>query len=304
MGADRQNVVVFGGSGFLGSHVADALSRAGYAVTIFDRAASPFLSGDQQMVVGDIMDLAQVKAATAGAAVIYNFAAIADLEVASKQPLKAAEVNFLGNVHVLEAAREAQVERFVFASSAYVFSRAASFYRASKQAAERYIEAYQEEYGLDYTILRYGSLYGRRADHHNGMYRMLKQALEERRIAYAGDREAVREYIHVADAARLSVQVLAPEYANRHLTLTGHERLRIADVMLMIAEIMPWQVDLQFAEPTQLGHYAITPNAHEPRVGHKLVCNDFVDLGQGLLDCIREIEEAQGRNVPGAYPGS
>ena len=60
---------------------------------------------------------------------------------------------------------------------------------------------------------------------------MLKQALEERRITYAGDREAVREYIHVADAARLSVDILAPGYANRHLTLTGHERLRIADVM-------------------------------------------------------------------------
>lgn len=299
----KRKVVVFGGSGFLGSHVADALSGAGYAVVIFDQSASPYRSGDQQMIVGDIMDLEQVCAAVKGAVAVYNFAAIADLEIATRQPLKAAQVNFLGNVHVLEAARLAGIGRFVFASSAYVFSRAASFYRASKQAAERYIEAYQEEYGLEYTILRYGSLYGRRADHHNGMYRMLKQALEERRITYAGDREAVREYIHVADAARLSVDILAPDYANRHLTLTGHERLRIADVMLMIAEIMPWQVEVRFAEPEQVGHYAITPYAHEPRVGHKLVSNDFVDLGQGLLDCIREIEEAHGRNLPGEYPG-
>jgi UDP-glucose 4-epimerase len=291
-------VVVFGGGGFLGSHVADALTRADYAVVVFDQVPSRYLHPAQQMIVGDVMDLDRVRAATADAVAVYNFAAVADLEVATRQPLRTAEVNFLGNVHVLEAAREAGVRRFVFASSAYVFSRVASFYRASKQAAERYIEAYQEEFGLDYTILRYGSLYGRRADQHNGMYRMLKQALEERRITYAGDREAIREYIHVTDAAKLSVDILAPQYANRHLILTGHERLRIADVMLMIAEIMPDAVDISFADPEQLGHYAITPYAHEPRVGHKLVCHDYVDLGQGLLDCIREIEEMSGRNEP------
>jgi UDP-glucose 4-epimerase len=291
-------VVVFGGSGFLGSHVADALTDAGYAVRLFDQTPSAHQRAGQEMIVGDIMDRDAVSAAVAGTCAVYNFAAIADLEVATQKPVRAAEVNFLGNVFVLEAARQAAVKRFVFASSAYVFSRAASFYRASKQAAERYIEAYQEQYGLDYTILRYGSLYGRRADEHNGMYRMLRQAMSQRRIRYAGESDAVREYIHVTDAARLSVEILADRYANRHIMLTGHERLRVADVMLMIAEIMPWPVEIEFAAPGQLGHYAITPYAHEPRVGHKLIANDFVDLGQGLLDCIREIEHQLQADEP------
>ena len=57
-------------------------------------------------------------------------------------------------MHVLEAARVAGARRFVFASTIYVYSESGSFYRASKQAAERFIETYQERYGLDYSILR------------------------------------------------------------------------------------------------------------------------------------------------------
>ncbi|TDI77589.1 MAG: SDR family oxidoreductase, partial [Betaproteobacteria bacterium] len=152
--------IVFGASGFLGSHVAEALSAEGYRVRLFDRSPSPYQKHDQEMIVGDIMDLKEVIKATQSAAVVYNFAAIADIDEAHEKPLATAEVNILGNMHVLEAARLAGSRRFIFASTVYVYSESGSFYRASKQAAERFIETYHERYGLDYTILRYGSLYG------------------------------------------------------------------------------------------------------------------------------------------------
>ena len=284
--------IVFGASGFLGSHVADALSAAGYRVRLFDRCPSPYRSPDQEMIIGDIMNLDQVTEAARGATVVYNFAAIADIDEAHNNPLATATINVLGNMHVLEAARLAGARRFVFASTIYVYSESGSFYRASKQAAERFIETYHERYGLDYSILRYGSLYGRRADTRNGIYRMLHEAVERHSITYQGSGEAIREYIHVEDAARMSVQVLAPEFANRHLILTGQERLRIKEVMTMISEIMPWQVELHFDEANAVHHYEITPYAFQPRVGRKLVLNEHVDLGQGLLDCLRDIHTA------------
>lgn len=284
--------IVFGGSGFLGSHVADALTQAGYRVRIFDRAPSPWLQPGQEMITGDIMDLEQVRAAADGADLVLNFAAIADIDEAHDRPVDTAAVNVLGNVHVLEAAREAGARRFVFASSVYVYSNSGSFYRASKQASERFIETYHERYGLDYTILRYGSLYGRRADRRNGIFRMLQEAMETGRITYSGDPEAIREYIHASDAAQLTVKVMADsEYANRHLVLTGQERLRVQDVMRMIAEMLPHEVELQFARPDTLSHYVVTPYAFQPRLGHKLVPSDHVDLGQGLLDCMSALHE-------------
>jgi UDP-glucose 4-epimerase len=243
------------------------------------------------MIMGDIMDIDQVIEAARGAYAVYNFAAIADIDEAHNKPVATATINVLGNMHVLEAARIAGANRFVFASSVYVYSESGSFYRASKQAAERFTETYHDRYGLDYTILRYGSLYGRRADRRNGIYRMLHEAIQKHSITYHGSGNAMREYIHVEDAARMSVQVLTPEFANRHLILTGQERMRIRDVMTMISEIMPWNVELHFEEANAISHYEITPYAFQPRIGRKLVLNEHVDIGQGILDCIREIHQ-------------
>lgn len=283
--------VVFGASGFLGSHVVEALSAEGYRVRLFDRSPSPYHQHDQEMIIGDIMNLEEVTKATQDAAVVYNFAAIADIDEAHEKPLATAAVNIIGNMNVLEAARLAGARRFIFASSVYVYSESGSFYRASKQAAERFIETYHERYGLNYSILRYGSLYGRRTDTRNGIYRMLHEAVEKHSITYKGSGDAIREYIHVEDAARMSVQILAPEFANRHLILTGQERMRIKDVMTMISEIMPWPVELHFDEANTVHHYEVTPYAFQPRIGRKLVLNEHVDLGQGLLDCLREIHK-------------
>lgn len=289
-------VVVYGGSGFLGSHVADALSHAGYSVRIFDVVPSAYLRRDQEMVVGDLMDAEAVINAARGARYVYNFAGLADIDEAKNRPVDTVTLNVLGNVHALEGARAAGVKRFVYASTVYVYSESGSFYRASKQAAERFVETYRERYGLPYTILRYGSLYGRRADEHNGLFRLLKEALEKRSITYPGSGEAMREYIHVADAAKLSVQVLAEEYANRHLILSGHERMQVKTLMRMISEMVPGGVKLEFGGERSEGHYEITPYAFHPKVGHKLVANDYVELGQGLLDCLADVHERLHRD--------
>lgn len=288
-------VIVFGGSGFLGSHVADALSEAGYRVRIFDLVVSPHLRADQEMLVGDLRDLDAVIAAAKGCRYAYNFAGLADIGDAMNRPVDTVSLNVLGNVHALEAARLAGAERFVFASTVYVYSESGSFYRASKQASERFVESYQERYGLAYTILRYGSLYGRRADERNGIYALLRQGLATGKIHYTGCGDAMREYIHVTDAARLSVQVLASEYANRHLILTGQERLQVRNLLRMIAEMLPNGAQCTFGDQSANGHYVMTPYAFHPKVGHKLVANDYVDLGQGLLDCLAELHETTHR---------
>lgn len=284
-------VIVFGGSGFLGSHVADALSDAGYRVKIFDREPSPYVRPGQEMIVGDIMNLEEVISASSECKYVYNFAGIADINDAKNRPVDTARINVLGNVHVLEGARINKAERYVFASSLYVYSESGSFYRASKQAAERFVESYHERYGLPYTILRYGSLYGRRADARNGIYRLLREALEKKAVTYMGSKAAMREYIHVNDASKLSVQILGEEYANRHFVLSGQERMSVENFMKMISEMIPGGVDLHFLGKVDDGHYIMTPYGFHPKVGHKLVSNDYVDLGQGLLDCMAEIHE-------------
>lgn len=284
-----KKVCVIGGAGFLGSHVCDHLSEAGYQVVIYDRVASQWKRSEQVMVEANILDDVALNDAIAGCEAVYNFAAIADLNEALNKPLETIKVNILGNAMVLDACRNHGIKRYVYASTVYVHSREGGFYRCSKHAAEQFVEEYQRRYGLDFTVLRYGSLYGPRSDQHNGLWRLVKKALEIGRVSYEGSPEAMREYIHVEDAARASVVALGEEFRNQHVVLTGQEPMRVMDLLKMLAEILGMPQAVEFIESEQAGHYIRTPYAYQTRLGRKYVPPMHVDLGQGLLELIEEV---------------
>lgn len=284
-----RSAIVLGGSGFLGSHVADALTARGYDVTIFDQTVSPHAGTSQRMVVGDILDSAAVQTVLKGAEIVYHFAGMADLDDAHTKPLDTVEKNIAGTAIILDAAVRADVRRFIYASTIYVYSNLGGFYRCSKQAGELYVEEYQRRYGLGYTILRYGTLYGPRADVRNSLYRYLRQGLLEGRILFRGSRDDVREYVHVRDAARLSVDILSESFENQHIIITGHQQTKGVDLLNIIREILRRDVVIEFAEVPNDAHYTMTPYSFIPRIGNKLVSNSYVDIGQGLLECLHEI---------------
>ena len=287
-----KKAVVVGGSGFIGSHVADHLCDAGYQVTIYDLTPSPWLRQDQQMVIGNVLDADKLNDTITGSEVVYNFAALADLNQALEQPLKTVNINILGNLNVLESCHAHGVKRFIYASTVYVHSREGGFYRCSKQASEAYVEEYQKIYGLDYTILRYGSLYGPRADKTNGLYRVVKSALDNGTVSYQGDVDAMREYIHVEDAARASIDALNDEFVNESVVLTGQEPMRVIDMLKMLAEILGLSADsVEFIEDKYAGHYVRTPYAYQPKLGRKYIPPMHVDLGQGLLQVINDLNQ-------------
>jgi UDP-glucose 4-epimerase len=287
-----KKAVVVGGSGFIGSHVADQLSESGYRVTIYDQNQSPWLRTDQLFVTGEVKDRKKLDQTISGADVVYNFAALADLNQALEQPIKTVNVNILGNINVLEACKTNSVKRFIYASTVYVHSREGGFYRCSKQASESYVEEYQSVYGLDYTILRYGSLYGPRAAESNGLYRVVQSALQNGVVSYEGDVDAMREYIHVEDAALASVDVLNDKFRNESVVLTGQEAMRVFDVLKMLAEILGLpETSIEFIGSKNVGHYVRTPYAYQPKLGRKYIPAMHVDMGQGLLQIINEISE-------------
>jgi UDP-glucose 4-epimerase len=284
-----RKVCVIGGAGFLGSHVADELTEAGWTVCVYDQKPSPWLKAGQHMVVGDLLDARALEAVIAGCEAVYNYAAIADLNYSLNKPIETVQVNVLGTVMALEACRRQGVGRFVFASTVYVYSREGGFYRCSKQASEHFVEEYQRACGLDFTILRYGSLYGPRSDETNGLHRIVRDALMRGVISYAGNPESIREYIHVEDAARASVVALGPEFRNESVVLTGHQPMRVVDMLKMIAEILGVPDAVDFRDEEYAGHYVRTPYAYQPKLGRKYAPPLHVDLGQGLLQLIDEV---------------
>jgi UDP-glucose 4-epimerase len=291
-------LLVTGGAGFLGSHLVDELAARRHSVTVLDRASSKWLPAGVKMLEADLGDRAALAAAVQGHDAVYHLAGFADLNAAKTRPLDTVHANIVGTVHLLEAMRASAVSRLLFASTAYVYSREGGFYRCSKQACESYIEEYGRTFGMRYTMIRYGSLYGPRADASNGVYRLLRTAMAEGRLSYSGGPDDIREYIHVEDAARLSADVLETAYEGQHVTLTGASPTRAADLFMMFQEILGRRIEIDYRhlEGPGSGHYAVTPYAYTPRPGKKLVTTQYVDMGQGLLRMVEDIHREIDRD--------
>ena len=288
----NERVVVFGGSGFLGSHVSDYLTDSGYSVLIYDLNKSKYLKQNQEMVIGDILDKELIQSTIKGCKYVFHFAAVADIKEAQENPVKTVEVNILSTAYILDACRKHNVSRFLFGSTIYVYSNYGSFYRSSKQACELIIENYHDIYNIDYTILRYGSLYGPRANKFNLINKVITQALKDKKITREGNGQELREYIHVKDAAKASVKMLDDGYSNSNIMITGIQAMRIRDFFVMVNEIFENKIEIEYLDSKELDkHYNITPYTFKPKVATRYQLKNYHDLGQGVLDQIHEIYE-------------
>ncbi len=102
----------------------------------------------------------------------------------------------------------------------------------------------------------------------------------------------MREYIHVMDAALSSIEILDDKYNNKSIVLTGHEPMRVIDVLKMLAEILGISEDnVEFVEGDYIGHYVRSPYSYKSEIVRKLIPPMHIDLGQGMLQLINEIEK-------------
>ena len=285
-----KKVVVFGGNGFIGSYVVQELIANGYDVISADLTASKYVE-DKYFCSCNILDLQSVESLVEGASIVYNFAGFANLDDAIENPVKALELNVMGNLNILEACKKYHVKRFVYASSAYAMSDRGSFYGISKLTSEKLVEEYYKKFGLEFTIVRYGSVYGERDYHNNYIYNLLKQSLETGEINHSGDGEEIREYIHAADVAKLAVDIIqSDKFINEHIILTGVERMQRKELFEMINEILGGSLSINLNNDGYNNHYKTTPYSFHPTRSKKLVANPYIDMGQGLLECLKDIE--------------
>ena len=285
-------IIVLGGSGFIGSHVADELSSRGHKVTIFDKKKSKWLRHDQKMVIGDIFNYNALKNAIRSNKIVYNFAALSDMDQAMHEPLLCAKVNILGTVQALNLCHKYKVRRFIHASSIYATSSQGSFYSCSKRAAEDYLVEFNKSYKLNYTILRFGSVYGPRSDKNNGIRIILDKAISQRKIIYMGNKKAVRKYINVFDAAKACVEILKNRYENKCVVLTGPKSIKISEVLEFLAKILNINSKIIFKdEKGNTGHYIKTPNLYEAKKGRGLSLRSRTNFHDGLLSLIQDIKK-------------
>lgn len=269
--SDKKPVsIVTGGSGFIGSHVVDKLVDAGHHVIVMDLKVRPHRS-DVEFRDVDISNYSSVLDATGGADYIYHLAAMSNVNHVFERPVYSMELNMMGTVHLLEAARKHAIKRFFFASTVWVYSgcigdtvtedtpfylpKAGHLYSSSKIAAEFFIHDYRHLYKVPFTIFRYGIPYGPRMREELVIPIFLKKAFSGQPITITGDGNQFRDFVYVEDLADAHVTALAPAAEAQVLNLEGQRRVTIREIAETIRSLVGDHVKIEYL-PARPGDYA------------------------------------------------
>lgn len=221
-------ILLTGGAGFIGSHVADAYVAAGHEVTVVDDLSTgrrSRLSPGARFVRMDIRDERLERLFRKGRFDLVNHhAAQMDVRRSVEDPRFDADVNVQGLLNVLEQSRRHGVGKVIFAASGGTYygectrparesdaPRPLSPYGITKLAGEHYLRAYQALHGIDFTILRYGNVYGPRQDPHGeaGVVAIFcNRLLGSEPVLIFGDGRQQRDYVSVSDVARANLAAL------------------------------------------------------------------------------------------------
>ena len=249
----RLRVLVTGGSGFIGSHVLDALRAQGHDPVIFDLVPSRHHEpGIYETVLGDLTSREQTRRAVRGCDAVIHLAAVADVNEVVANPVLADRVNVHGTQMILEAARHEGVERVLYGSTIWVYSdspvadpdedsalaQPRHLYTATKLAGENYVASYNTQFGGRHTILRFGIPYGPRARPAAVVPSFITRAGRGEALSIAGDGRQTRQFVYVVDLARGIVSALAPHAAGRIYNLVGDEETSVREIAEAVRELV------------------------------------------------------------------
>ncbi len=306
------DVLVTGGAGFIGSHIARGLAGAGHDVTILDnlepyyalgikehnlqaaRTAAEANDGSIEFVEGSITDDSLVDELTSKADIVYHQAAQAGVRTSLEEPKKVNAYNVDGTINVLEAARTHDIQRVVVASSSSVYGKPeylpydeahpttpVSPYGVSKLATEQYARVYHEAYGLPTVSLRYFTVYGPRMRPNMAMTNFVSRCLHGEPPEIYGDGAQTRDFTYVDDVVRVNTQLLADDSADGEILNIGStDNIDVLTLAKTIRDAIDPELDLVFTDerPGDAAH----THADVSKANRLLDYEPTVDIREGV----------------------
>jgi nucleoside-diphosphate-sugar epimerase len=260
-----QNIIVTGGSGFLGKHLLRALDAAGYQVKNIDLRDNP----EFETVIADVRDVQKMKAEIKDADMVFHLASLIEAGESVKEPQKYIDYNVDGTLSVLEAMRENGITAIAFSSSAAVYGepiRVPIFeddrtmpinpYGMTKLAMEALLSSYVAAHGFTGIALRYFNLYGPEEHHEpesHAMPRFIKQVYEGKEVTVWGSGEHKRDYIHVHDIvdAHLKAITLAEKQPQQYhyMNLSTEKPASVLDIVHAVEKAMGKKANVRHFDP-------------------------------------------------------
>ncbi len=282
-----KNILVTGASGFIGSHVSDFLTNKGYKVTLFDKKFSKHKQKKQKMLIGELNNLKDLNKATKNIHTIFHFAASADLKEANDKPFDTVENNIMGTVKILKASLKNKVKKIIFASSIYARSEQGGIYSTSKLASEMIIERLCKKFKLKFVVLRFGTVYGERANKFNTVQNFINDAKKKRKIHRETKGNEIRSYIHVKDVAKIAYLSTKKKYENGYYNVFGGKKIMVKKLLNLIKQKIP-RLKISYSKyDNKIANYKINPFTYKLRKGQNIKLKKYINVRDGVDKLIK-----------------
>jgi UDP-glucose 4-epimerase len=295
-------IVVTGGSGFIGSHVVDALADHGHEVLIYDLEA-PRYNRPGEFIRGDTRDIDRMAQILKGVDIVFHLAAEANVNRFFESPIFSNDITANATLSVLEAARRASVARVILASTEWVYGSVAEageetitedtpctlspdhLYTSSKIASELFCRNYRDLYGVHFTVMRYGIPFGERARPETVTPIFIRRIARGEPITIHGDGSQSRQFIYVRDLARGNAACLNPAAEDQIFNLNGKKRISVIQIVRTLEQILGKTASLTFVEDRKgnfKGRFISSAKAHrmldwEPSLDYETAMQMYVE---------------------------
>ncbi len=320
MDLKQKRILITGGAGLIGSHIADVLATEGVREIVvldnFVRGRRENLDGAMKrvpitIIEGDIEDRAALKQAMTGIDGLFHMAALRIIQCA-EMPRKALEVLVDGTYNVMEAAVEAKVQKVVAASSASIYGLAETFptterhhpynnrtlYGAMKAFNEALLRSFHDMYGLDYVALRFFNVYGPRMDVHGAYTEVFIKWME--RIAKGqpplifGDGLATMDFVNVKDIARANVLAMKSDVTDEVFNVASGTETSLSELAGLLLQAMNSDLKPEFG-PERKVNPVPRRLADTSRAAEKIGFRARITLPEGLKDVVAWWKEERAR---------
>jgi UDP-glucose 4-epimerase len=260
--------LVTGGAGFIGSNLVDVLLAEGHEAAVLDDLSSGYaqnLRPDVPFIEGDVSVPGVAQAAASDCDVIFHLAASVGNTRSIDDPVRDSQVNVIGTLNVLNAARANGIARVVLSSSAGIFGELKTLpiaedhpqdpdspYGVSKLAAEKMCLVYNKLYGMKNVCLRYFNVYGvrQRYDAYGNVIPIFaEKMLRHTTVTIFGDGEQTRDFVHVNDVARANYLASLSESAAGPFNLGSASRISINELARLMSEIIGEPTEIVWGDP-------------------------------------------------------
>lgn len=252
-------ILVSGGSGYIGSNLIKNLLKKNYYVINIDIKKTSFSHKNLVKITIDLNNYNLIYKSLKKYSIshIYHFAATSDIDFSVDNPKKTLNNNIFPTYNLLKIAELKKTKRFFFASTIYTNSSQGSYYRISKYCSEEIINEFYKLHGINFTIIRFGSLFGD-LKFKNTINNLITSGQTNKAYHRQGSGKEIRNYIDIEDACEISASMIKKKNIKKYYNIIGKEPYSFKQIFKILKEYIP-NLDVKYSKIDNNHHYIKTP---------------------------------------------